>query len=430
MKNILLIDDDPVVRSLASGILRKNGYNVQIAREGREGLEIVRKKLPDIVITDYQMPGMSGMEVLAKLKEVNDSLPVIMLTAFGDATLTIKTMQTGAFDFIEKPINPKELLETVKNGLKASESMQKQDETGIDEKKKKDENLMVGKSAAMLAIFKNIGRISQNYVNILISGESGTGKERLARLIHHTGPDANNPIVFINCKSLTEEGLHQAFKEGVKNGTIILDEVGTLTSEMQMKLLDLLETQAQQAGYNKQTQYRIISIARRDISKMAEEGLFFKELYYQLKVFVFNIPSLSERKDDIPFLVDHMMQELNQELGKTINQVENGVIPVLQSYNWPGNIRELRNVLMQAMVLSHGDMLLKKHIHLEGQDFDELSNYEVSKFEIRPLADVEKEHIGNVLKVLKWNKQEASSALGITRPTLNAKIDKYGLKRE
>jgi two-component system, NtrC family, response regulator AtoC len=430
MKNILLIDDDPVVRSLASGILRKNGYNVQTAKEGREGLEIVKNSLPDLVITDYQMPGLSGMEVLTKLKEVNDSLPVIMLTAFGDATLTIKTMQTGAFDYIEKPINPKELLETVKNGLKASESMQKQDESGSDGKKKKDENLMVGKSPAMLAIFKNIGRISQNYVNILISGESGTGKERLARLIHHTGPDANNHIVFINCKSLTEDGLHQAFKEGVENGTLILDEVGTLTSEMQLKLLDLMENQSQQNGYTQQTQYRIISIARRDISKMAEEGSFLKKLYYQLKVFVFKIPSLEERKDDIPYLVDHMMQELNQELGKTINQIEDGVIPILQSYNWPGNIRELRNVLMQAMVLSHGDMLLKKYVRLEGQDFDELPDYEVSKFEIRPLADVEKEHIGNVLKALKWNKQEASAALGITRPTLNAKIDKYELKRE
>ncbi len=430
MKNILLIDDDPVVRSLASGILRKNGYNVQTAKEGTEGLEIVKKNLPDLVITDYQMPGMSGMDVLAKLKEINPALPVIMLTAFGDASLTIKTMQTGAFDYIEKPINPKELVETVKNGLAASESMQKPEDLSGDGKKKKDENLMVGKSQAMLAIFKNIGRISQNYVNVLITGESGTGKERLARLIHQTGPDADNPIVFINCKSLTDDLLHKSFSEGVKNGTIVLDEAGILTSEMQLSLLDLLENQAQQNRNKQQAQYRIISITRRDLSEMAEEGTFLKELYYQLKVFVFNIPSLAERKDDIAYLVEHLMQELNQELGKTISKVEDGVIPILQSYDWPGNIRELRNVLMQAMVLSHGDVLQKKYIRLEGQDFDDLVGYEVSKFEIRPLADVEKEHIGNVLNALRWNKQEASNALGITRPTLNAKIDKYGLKRE
>lgn len=160
MKNILLIDDDPVVRSLASGILRKNGYNVQTAKEGKEGLGMIAENVPDLVITDYQMPGMSGMDVLAKLKEINPALPVIMLTAFGDASLTIKTMQTGAFDYIEKPINPKELVDTVKNGLQASESMQKPDDASGDGKKKKDENLMVGKSQAMLAIFKNIGRIS------------------------------------------------------------------------------------------------------------------------------------------------------------------------------------------------------------------------------------------------------------------------------
>lgn len=430
MKNILLIDDDPVVRSLASGILRKNGYNVQTAKEGKEGLGMIAENVPDLVITDYQMPGMSGMDVLAKLKEINPALPVIMLTAFGDASLTIKTMQTGAFDYIEKPINPKELVDTVKNGLQASESMQKPDDASGDGKKKKDENLMVGKSQAMLAIFKNIGRISQNYVNILIAGESGTGKERLARLIHHTGPDADNPIAFINCKALTDDGLRKAFDEGVKNGTLVLDEVGTLTAEMQLKLLELMENQSQQNRSGQQKHYRIISIARRDIAKMAEEGTFLKELYYQLKVFVFNIPSLNDRKDDIPYLVEHLMQELNQELGKSITKIEDGVIPVLQSFDWQGNIRELRNVLMQAMVLAHGDMLQRKYIRLEGQDFDELPDYEVSKFEIRPLADVEKEHIGNVLNALRWNKQEASSALGITRPTLNAKIEKYGIKRE
>ncbi len=430
MKNILLIDDDPVVRSLASGILRKNGYNVQTAKEGNEGLGMVAENLPDLVITDYQMPGMSGMEVLAKLKEISPALPVIMLTAFGDASLTIKTMQTGAFDYIEKPINPKELVDTVKNGLLSSESLQKPDDPSGDGKKKKDENLMVGKSQAMLAIFKNIGRISQNYVNILISGESGTGKERLARLIHHTGPDADNPIEFINCKALTEDNLRKAFEAGVKNGTLVFDEVGTLNAEMQLKLLELMENQSQQNRLGQQKQYRIISIARRDIGIMAEEGAFLKELYYQLKVFVFTIPSLNERKDDIPYLVEHLIQELNLELGKSINKVEDGVIPVLQSFDWQGNVRELRNVLMQAMVLSHGDLLQRKYIRLEGQDFDELPDYGVSKFEIRPLADVEKEHIGNVLNALRWNKQEASAALGITRPTLNAKIDKYGIKRE
>lgn len=216
----------------------------------------------------------------------------------------------------------------------------------------------------------------------------------------------------------------------MKNGTLVLDEVGTLTAEMQLKLLELMENHSQQNRTAQQKHYRIISIARRDIAKMAEEGTFLKELYYQLKVFVFNIPSLNDRKDDIPYLVEHLMQELNQELGKSITKIEDGVIPVLQSFDWQGNIRELRNVLMQAMVLAHGDMLQRKYIRLEGQDFDELPDYEVSKFEIRPLADVEKEHIGNVLNALRWNKQEASSALGITRPTLNAKIEKYGIKRE
>lgn len=429
MKTILLIDDDPVVRSLASGILRKNGYNVHVAKDGTEGIELAKKHHPDLVVTDYQMPGISGMEVLASLRDYNEMLPVIMLTAHGDATLTIKSMQTGAFDFIEKPINPKELLETIKNGLLTSEGAQKPLEQPVTEKKRVDDNIMVGKSPAMLQIFKNIGRISQNNVNVMITGDQGTGKARLAKLIHQSGPSAENPLVFISCKALTDEELKRAFNEGVRNGAIVLDELGTLTSDMQLRLLDLMESHALTQGPGQKSNYRIISIARIDMNQLVEEGSFLKELFYQLKVFLFHIPALSERKEDIPYLVKHLLNEINAELGKNVSQVEEGVIPLLQSYNWPGNIRELRNVLMQAMVLSHGDLLQKKHISLAGELLPDSEYFETDTFEMRSLAEVEKEHIGMILQKVRWNKQEAASVLGITRPTLNAKIDKYGLTR-
>lgn len=429
MKSILLIDDDPVVRSLASGILRKNGYNVYVAKDGSEGLDLARRQKPDLVVTDYQMPGISGMEVLTKLKKLNNALPVIMLTAHGDATLTIKTMQTGAFDFIEKPINPKELLTTIKNGLITAESSLKPEAAISAETKKKDENIMVGKSPSMLNIFKNIGRLSQNNVNVLISGDSGTGKERLARLIHQSGPNADLPLVFINCKALDEFELKQAFNAGVTNGTLVLDELGMLLPEMQLLLLDLIENQAMKQTPGQKKTYRIISIARLDISQLVDEGRFLKELYYQLNVFSFSIPALADRKEDIPYLVTHLLQEVNDELGKNVSQVEDGVIPLLQAFHWPGNVRELRNVIMQALVLSHGDLLQKKNIRIEGQPMNETSRQELMEYEMRSLADVEREHIGKILSLVSWNKQEAASVLGITRPTLNAKIDKYGLRR-
>ncbi len=446
MQKILLIDDDPVVRSLASGIMRKKGYEVIVAKDGQEGLSFIDKHAPDLVITDYQMPGMSGIEVLETLKVQKPELPVVILTAHGDASLTIKSMQSGAFDFIEKPINPKELLETIKNGLDTVESLRRKREsiTGSPQTKP-DENLMVGKSAVMRELFKSIGRISQNNVNVLITGESGTGKERLSRLIHQSGKHFDQPLVYINCKAIDEEQLKGVsaedmrpnYQEGpiasklqtVGSGTVILDEVGMLSPVMQGRLLDLMNYFGYDIGEVHKPQPRFISISTRDIGKMVDQGLFIKELYFKLKVFSMNIPPLRERKSDIPELVHHILQDLNPLLDKHVATIEDGVISLLQSYNWPGNVRELKNVLMQAMVFSHGELLKKQHIYIEGLSGHESMNQPAGKNRLVSLAEVEKEHILHVLELVGWNKQEASSVLGITRPTLNAKIEKYGLKR-
>ncbi|MDR4988873.1 MAG: sigma-54 dependent transcriptional regulator [Bacteroidales bacterium] len=430
MKKILVIEDDPVSRTLVSEILKKSGFQAIVAKNGPEGIELAANNKPDLVITDYQMPGMTGVEVLSRLKELNPLLPVIMLTAYGDASLTIKSMQSGAFDFIEKPINPKELVQVVRNGLKASENIYTSEQSDGDQRRKKDENIMVGKSPAMLSIFKNIGRISQNFVNVIISGGSGTGKERLAKLIHQSGPNAENTLTIISCKALSEDDFHRAFLGGTKSGTIVLDEVGSLSYEMQSFLLELLEKYPQHSVQGEGSNYRIISTTRLDIAKMAEQEVFLKELYYQLKVFTFHLPPLKERIIDVPFLVDHLIQELNQSLNKEITKIEDGIIPLFQAYDWPGNIRELKNVLMQAMVLSHGDLLQKKHIRIEGVTADEGEERESVNIKMQSLDDVEKEHIAKVLSVVGWNKQEAAATLGITRPTLNAKIDKYGLVRK
>lgn len=428
MKSILLIDDDPVVRSLVSGILRKNGYNVFVAKDGREGIDLAREKQPDLVVTDYQMPGISGMEVLNSIKQMNPSLPIIMLTAHGDASLTIKSIQEGAFDFIEKPINSKELLATIKNGLSGS-VMNEEDAGGAGVKKTKDENIMVGKTPAMLNLFKNIGRVSQNNVNLLICGEAGVGKERLAKLIHHAGLNSKNPLVLINCKATEASELISQFEEGVKQGTVILDEVASLDKDAQLILYNQIEKNNQRVALGERAPYRIITIDRSDLSELTEKGGFLKELLYVLKIFVFEIPPLRERKEDIPHIVRHLIQQLNPELGKNINQLEDGVVTILQAHNWPGNVRELRNVLMQAMVMSQSDILLRKNIRIDGLPANSREQKEVLKSELRPLADVEKEHIGKTLQVLSWNKQETAAALGITRPTLNAKIEKYGLKK-
>ncbi len=443
LPKILLIDDDPVVRSLISNILRKKGYEVILAKEGQEGLEVAKREVPDLVITDYQMPGISGIDVLTQMNEINPKTPVIILTAYGDATLTIKSIQTGAFDFIEKPINPKELLETVKNGLSTLGSVRQKEEPEVLPERRKDDNLMVGKSSVMREIFKNIGRISQNNVNVMITGDSGVGKERMARLIHESGYNKDQPLVYVNCKILAEQQLQNGQGTGrtqtemsgrnsldaklkqVDSGTVILDEVGMLSSQMQMYLLDQMSREDLEAS---RMLPRFISITTQDINDLVNENLFLKELYYKLKVFSLHLPPLRGRKADIPELVKNLLQELNPAFDKKVDQLEDGAIQLLQSHEWPGNVRELKNVLMQALVLSHGEVLEKKHIRLEGKPVHVVKD---DVFEERPrsMDEVEKEHINKVLEYTKWNKQQAASILGITRPTLNAKIDKYGLTK-
>ncbi len=433
-QKILLIDDDPVVRTLISGILRKKGYEVLLAKNGDEGLALVSGEQPDLVITDYQMPGMSGMEVLDKLRAEDPALPVVMLTAHGDAGLTIKSIQTGAFDFIEKPINPRELLDIVRNGLSTAQTAAEEDKVQVDEGvQQRDENLMVGKSPAMREIFKNIGRISQNNVHVIITGETGSGKERLARLIHTSGSNRPGRLVMLNCKKVAEAGLREAYMNNFRSGTdtvsgnasIVLDEVGSLSQELQVSLLDLID---HHHGEQSSTPPRLIALTTTDISHLVQDGKFLRELFYKMKIFSIYIPPLRQRKDDIPELVQHLMEELNPHLNKKLSKIEDGVVQALKKYSWPGNVQELKNVVMQAMIFSHGEVLEKKHIQVEGPQ-QEMEKGSLLDSPPRSLAEVEKEHIDLVLTYTGWNKQESAAILGITRPTLNAKIEKYGLRR-
>ncbi len=436
VKKILLIDDDPAVRGLISSILRKKGMDVVLAKEGNEGLQLVQNENPDLVVCDFQMPGMNGLEVLDQIKKNNPQIPVIILTAYGDAALTIQSMQTGAFDFIEKPINPRELLEVTKNALKTiGPSKKDSNEEATLHTKKKDENLMAGKSPAMREIFKITGRISQSNVNVMITGETGTGKERLARLIHESGTTKNAPLIVFNCRSIQKDQLISACRidddqpAGSGSGlpaSIILDDVGALSDELQVLLLDLLTREEKERPPNAKP--RLISISNNDIISLVEENKFLKELYYRMKVFSLHIPPLRQRKEDIPDLVNNIVQELNPMLNKNIVRIEEGVIPILQSYDWPGNVQELKNILMQAMVLAHGDLLEKTSIFIKGMRKETEPGHSFEK-PPRSLAEVEKEHIAHVLNYVKWSKQDAASILGITRPTLNAKIEKYQITK-
>ncbi len=453
MEKILVVEDDKISRRIIREILSRSGYEVFEAEDGAQGLESFKANKPDLVLTDYQMPVMNGLRVLSEIRNLQPAVPVIMLTGFGDIALIIKSIQLGAFDFLEKPINTPQLKEVVASALNSVISSKKHDQVlteGISIDKKIQENILIGRSSQIKDIFKNIGRVSLNKVNILIEGESGTGKELIARLIHYSGITRDKPLVVVNCSALTETLLESELfghekgsftgslktKKGkfelAEDGTIFLDEISEISPNTQVKLLRVIqELEFERVGGETTLpmQARIIAATNKKLEKLIEEGKFREDLYYRLKVFTVQLPPLRERREDIKDLTIHFLTKLNKRFNKNVSKIGDGVIEMLQQHTWPGNVRELENTIMQAIVMSKNDVLEVENIKIN-QRATEGSQEFNQKFELRSLADIEKDYIKRVLDEVRWNKIEASRILEITRPTLNAKIEKYKLEQE
>lgn len=450
MEKILIIDDDKIISLMLKKMLLKDGYTVIEAEDGEHGLELVRKEHPDLVITDFQMPGIDGLEVLSEIQKLKTNLPVILLTGFGDVVLTIKSIQLGAFDYLEKPISPVQLKSTIQlalNSVKNSNNLTEVFHSDISSKSMIEDNILVGKTPQMKDIFKNIGRISMNKVNVLIQGDTGTGKELIARLIHFSGITQDKPLVVVNCSALTESLLESelfghvkgSFTDSIRDkkgkfelageGTIFLDEISEISLNTQVKLLRVIqELEFEKVGGEATIpmKARIIAATNRNLEKLIEQGKFREDLYYRLKVFTINLPPLRDRKEDIRDLVIHFLYKLNKRFNKNVIKIGDSVIEMLQQHYWNGNVRELENTILQAIIMSKNDVLEKENITLNIRMHDNVEKEQVIP-QFRSLADLEKYHIKRILDEVKWNKLEASRILDITRPTLNAKIEKYNL---
>jgi transcriptional regulator with PAS, ATPase and Fis domain len=310
-----------------------------------------------------------------------------------------------------------------------------------------EDNILVGKTPQMKEIFKNIGRISLNKVNVLIQGETGTGKELIAKLLHYSGITRDKPLVVVNCSALTETLLESELFGHVKGsftgsirdkkgkfelageGSIFLDEISEVSLNTQVKLLRVLqELEFERVGGEETIpmKARIITATNRNLEQLIKEGKFREDLYYRLKVFTIDLPPLRERKDDIRDLVIHFLHKLNKRFNKNVVKIGDGVIQLLQNHDWKGNVRELENTILQAIVMSKSDVLEKEYITLNQRQPVVSTEYS-ELLKLRSLADVEKYHIKRILDETNWNKVEASHILEITRPTLNAKIEKYNL---
>tara|TARA_B100001989_G_C24528503_1_gene460123 strand:- start:343 stop:1689 length:1347 start_codon:yes stop_codon:yes gene_type:complete len=448
MEKILVIDDDQSIRETLTTFLKRQGYQPMAAEDGSKGVELIRIEMPDLVICDYKMPKMTGLEVLEKIKEIDSSIHFIMITAFDEMQTTVDAMQKGAYDFIEKPLDIDRLKITIKRALDNKKLSEKLD-TIIEENAETYEprNVLIGKTQVMKEIFKKIGQVSSSRVTALIQGESGTGKELVARAIHYSGITKNSPFIPVNCTALTETLLESelfghvkgAFTGSIKDkkgkfelagdGTIFLDEISEVSPNLQIKLLRILqEKEFERVGGETviPMKARIMAATNKNLEKLVEAGKFREDLYYRLNIVTINLPPLRERREDIPLLVNHFLNKVNKELHKSVVKLPASVMDMLVNHEWIGNVRELENTLMQAVVLSKGDVLEKENILLhdtekKSYEFDSVLNY--------TLSDIEKMHIEKVLTKLKWDKPKAAKILGISLPTLYSKIENYDIKK-
>ena len=448
MEKILIIDDDESTRESLSIFLQELNYETYTAENGVKGIELVKKILPDLVITDIKMPDIDGLEVLSRVKSIDELIQVIIITAFDDMGSTITAMQKGAYDYIEKPIDINRLKISVFRSLESRRLSRKLEvintELGAENELN---NTLVGKSRAMREIFKKIGQASATRVTVLIQGESGTGKELIAKIIHNSGITAGQPFIAINCTSLPETLLESelfghvkgAFTDAIKDkrgkfelageGTIFLDEVSEMSFNLQAKLLRVLQEKEFERVGGEHTipmKARVIAATNKDLEKLVSEGKFREDLFYRLSVFTIYTPPLRERKEDIEPLVKHLLEKINLTLHKNVRKVPQDVLAILKSHNWKGNVRELENTLMQAVVLSKGDVLEKENILLHKDDYNE-EEETIGNF--MSLAELEEKHIRAILNKTNWDITRACQILKIGRATIYRKIKEYGIEK-
>ncbi len=451
MSRILIIDDEESSCRTLKLHFGQRGFDVETALSADEGLAKLFAHPTDIVVSDIHMPGRDGFSLLGEIRDRLPDIPVIMITAFHDLDSTVAAMHGGAVDYVPKPIDLEELEAAVDRAIKLRSGypddglvLDSRDVTGI----------VVGKSHAMKEVFKSIGMVSQSRVTVLISGESGTGKELVARAIHKVSPESDHPFVSVNCAALAETFLESEFfgheqgafadamasrmgkVELAGEGTVFLDEISELSPYLQAKLLRLLEDREfTPVGGTRivASQARFIVGTNVDLAERVGSQQFREDLYYKLNVVNISLPPLRQRREDIPLLVEHLVKKINLEIHKDIRRIPSGVMDMLEAFDWPGNVRQLENVLKKAVVMAQGDTLSLSAV-ADGPGDDSGARPPADGGGDLDMAcslkDLEREHIKRVLTVTNWHKGRTCEILGISRPRLERRIAEYGFTRD
>jgi DNA-binding NtrC family response regulator len=445
-KVILIAEDDPTVGESLRLLLKKKGHEVLLASNGKEALQLFRHETVDLVITDVVMPKKDGIELLEAVKGLRPETEVIVISAQGTIEKAVQAMKSGAFDFIEKPINPRVISLLVERALeKQTLILQNRDLRSRLEDKFHFKNI-IGRSEKMVKIFELIRHIAPYDSSVLIIGESGTGKELIANAIHYNSPRASMPFIKVSCASLSEGIIESelfghekgAFTGAVTSrkgrfelahqGTLFLDEVEDIPPATQIKLLRVLqEGEFERVGGNKtnKVNIRIIAASNRDLQEAVKQGIFREDLYYRLNVVNIKLPRLRDRRDDIPFLVNFFIEKYNQKYHMKVEGVSQRTMNLLMDYEWTGNVRELENTIESTMVISSPKVIDIQHLPQEMRDLK--GKPETIQFEIgTPLEEIEKEMLIQTLRATKGNKRKAAKLLGINVRTIHRKIEEIG----
>ncbi len=446
---VCIIDDQSSILESMEMFFRMRNWEVFTAPNGPDGLRMVEEARPSLVILDIRLPGMSGLEVLEKLRNKFPKLQVIVITAFQSMESTIQAIKLGAFDYLHKPIDIAEMDAVIRRLEQTTFADHRDEYDALDQAMSPSDHQprIIARSRKMKEVFKTIALVSESRVTVLIQGESGTGKELIARSIHHNSPWSDRPFTVMDCSTLVdslveselfgyEKGAFTGANETRKGrleltgeGTIFFDEIGELPLQMQSKLLRFLQSgEFVRVGGNAPiySNARIVAATNRDLTKLVQEGRFREDLYYRLKVVTINAPPLRSRKSDIPILASFFLKKAAHQKVSKPKRLSPEALEILMDYNWPGNIRQLENVLTRCAVLTPSVVLTKEHTEACLKDSPRLSSIDDR---VTSLDDVERDHILKVLDFNEWHLGKACAQLGMSRPTLRSRMKKYDLNR-
>ena len=470
MSLVLIVDDDSQLRQSFGKLLREEGYDVQTAGSGEEGLEAVEQEAPDLVVMDIRMPGMSGIETFQAMRLIDPKLPVIIMTAYGSTETAIEATKLGAFDYVLKPFEIPDLLKIIEQALEAGRFMRSRVEVDVTPETATSEAI-IGRSQPMQEVYKAIGRVASTDATVLVRGESGTGKELVARAIYQHSLRVDRPFQVVNCVAIPETLLESelfgyekgAFTgavsrrigkiEQANGGTVFLDEIGDMPQSIQSKVLRLLQEKKVERLGGQQTieaDVRIIAATNRNLEEALEEGRFREDLYYRLKVVTITLPPLRERRGDAALLCDYFLARFAREMGIDNPGIDKEALDVIENHPWPGNVRELANTLQKALIFSRGYPIrfddIAQAVRVDSAKMTaiaETAEEVIRRWVRESLAACDRNDlfshmldqfteilITEALKITRGNRTRAAKLLGISRPTLHSKLHKLRLTDE